>query len=46
MISESIERTGVRERLTRFYSGLGVQFAVVLEAFEQAEPHVAALYLR
>jgi hypothetical protein len=46
MSSESIERTGVRERLTRFYSGLGVQFAVVLEALEQSEPQVAAIYLR
>ena len=46
MSSESIERTGVRERLTRFYTGLGVQLAVVLEALEQAEPHVAAIYLR
>jgi hypothetical protein len=46
MSSESIERTGVRERFTRFYSGLGVQFAVVLEALEQSEPQVAAIYLR
>jgi hypothetical protein len=47
LISESVERSAVRERLTRFYSDVGVQFAVVYEAIERtAEPRVAAIYLR
>jgi hypothetical protein len=47
IISESIERSAVRERLIRFYSDVGVQFAVVYEALERsAEPRVAAIYLR
>jgi hypothetical protein len=47
VVSESIERSDFRERLTRFYSDVGVQFAVVFEAFGQdAEPKVAAIYLR
>lgn len=47
VVSESIERSEFRERLTRFYSDVGVQFAVVFEAFGQdAEPTVAAIYLR
>jgi len=47
LISESVERTEVRERLTRFYIEVGVQFAVVYEAIERtAEPRVAAIYLR
>ena len=44
---ESVERVAVRERLTRFYNDVGVQFAVVFEALERtAEPRVAAIYLR
>jgi hypothetical protein len=47
IVSESVERSAVRERLVRFYSDLGVQFAVVYEAIEgSAEPRVAAIYLR
>ena len=47
MISETVERSDVRERLTRFYSDVGSQFAVVYEALERtAEPRVAAIYLR
>jgi hypothetical protein len=47
VLSESVERSVVRERLTRFYSDVGVQFAVVFEAFERnTEPRVAAIYLR
>jgi hypothetical protein len=47
IISESVERSGVGERLVRFYSDVGVQFAVVYEALERsAEPRVAAIYLR
>ena len=47
LVSESVERTAVRERLTRFYTDVGVQFAVVYEAIERtAEPRVAAIYLR
>lgn len=47
VLSESLERSAVRERLTRFYSDVGVQFVVVFEALERnAEPRVAAIYLR
>jgi hypothetical protein len=46
LISESVERSAMRERLIRFYSDVGVQFAVVYEALERsAEPRVAAIYL-
>ena len=47
VISESVERSAVRERLIRFYSDVGLQFTVVYEAIERsAEPRVAAIYLR
>ena len=47
VVSESIERSAFRERLTRFYNDVGVQFAIVFEALDQdAEPKVAAIYLR
>jgi hypothetical protein len=47
LLSESVERSAFRERLTRFYSEVGVQFAVVFETLEQqVEPRVAAIYLR
>jgi hypothetical protein len=47
VVSESIERSAYRERLTRFYNDVGVQFAIVFEALDQdPEPKVAAIYLR
>jgi hypothetical protein len=47
LLSESVERGAFRERLTRFYSEVGVQFAVVFETLEDhVEPSVAAIYLR
>lgn len=47
VLSESFERDAVRERLTRFYSDVGLQFVVVFEAIERnAEPRVAAIYMR
>jgi hypothetical protein len=47
VLSESLERDAVRERLTRFYSDVGLQFVVVFEAIERnAEPRVAAIYMR
>jgi|SRR5688572_9729348 hypothetical protein len=47
VLSESLERDAVRERLTRFYSDVGLQFVVVFEAIElNAEPRVAAIYMR
>ena len=47
VLSESLERSAVRERLTRFYSDVSVQFVVVFEALERnTEPRVAAIYLR
>ena len=46
-ISESIERTDARERVTRFYDHLGKQFVLVFEgAARDADPQVAAIYLR
>lgn len=47
VVSEVIERSAIRERLTRFYNEPDVQFALVFEALgEDAEPTVAAIYLR
>ena len=47
LISESLERSAVRERATRFYREVGGQFVLVFEAFERtAEPTVAAIYLQ
>jgi hypothetical protein len=47
LVSQSTERTATRQRVTRFYSDVGVQFAVVLELSDpNAEPRVAAIYLR
>ena len=46
LVSQSTERTAARQRVTRFYSDVGVQFAVVLELSDpNAEPRVAAIYL-
>jgi hypothetical protein len=45
--SESIERSDVRERVTRFYDHLGKQFVLVFEGtLRDADPQVAAIYLR
>lgn len=47
VLSESLERDAVRERLTRFYSDVGLQFVLVFEAIDRnAEPRVAAIYMR
>jgi len=47
VLSESLERDAVKERLTRFYSAVGLQFVLVFEAIERnAEPRVAAIYMR
>ena len=47
LLSESLERGAVRERVIRVYRELGVQFVLVFEAFERnVEPTVAAIYLR
>jgi hypothetical protein len=47
VISESLDRSEVRERVTRFYSYLGTQFVLVFEDIERnADSRVAAIYLR
>jgi hypothetical protein len=47
VISESLDRSGVRERITRFYSYLGTQFVLVFEDAERpSDPKLAAIYLR
>jgi hypothetical protein len=47
VISESLDRSEVRERVTRFYNYLGTQFVLVFEDVERnAEWKVAAIYLR
>jgi len=47
VISESLDRSEVRERVTRFYNYLGTQFVLVFEDFERnADMKVAAIYLR
>src|SRR5687768_4667476 len=47
LISESLDRNEVRERVTRFYNYLDTQFVLVLEDFERdADLKVAAIYLR
>ncbi len=47
VISESLDRSEVRERITRFYTYLGTQFVLVFEDAEpNADPTVAAIYLR
>ena len=44
---ESLERTASHEDITRFYEYAGTKFVLVFEALEKnAEPHVAAIYLR
>jgi hypothetical protein len=47
VISESLDRSEVRERVTRFYNYLGTQFVLVFEDIERnADLKVAAIYLR
>ena len=47
IISESLDRSEVRERVTRFYNHLGTQFVLVFEDVERnADLKVAAIYLR
>ena len=46
-VSESLDRSEVRERVTRFYSYLGTQFVLVFEDIERnTDSKVAAIYLR
>jgi hypothetical protein len=46
VISESLDRSEVRARITRFYDYLGTQFVLVFEDVEpNADPKVAAIYL-
>src|SRR5687768_2940711 len=47
VISESLDRSEARERVTRFYNYLGTQFVLVFEDIERnADSRVAAIYLR
>ena len=50
VLSESLDRSEMRERVTRVYNHLGTQFVLVFEDFEDiernAELKVAAIYLR
>jgi hypothetical protein len=47
LISESLDRNEVRERVTRFYNYLDTQFVLVFEDIERdADLKVAAIYLR
>lgn len=46
VISESLDRGDVRERITRFYNYLGTQFVLVFDVEPNADPKVAAIYLR
>ena len=47
MISESLDRTDVRARVTRFYNHFGTQFVLVFEdAGQDADLKVSAIYLR
>jgi hypothetical protein len=41
---DSLERDGVRERITRFYEYAGAKFALVLETTPDTEPRVVAIY--
>jgi hypothetical protein len=46
LVSESVERGGIRERVTRVYEYAGTAFVLVFEAIERtAEPRIAAIYL-
>ena len=46
VMSESLDRTAVRERITRFYDALGTRFIVVFEAANGSpDQRVAAIYL-
>jgi hypothetical protein len=42
--SDSVERDGTRERITRFYDYAGARFALVLEPQRDDEPEVVAIY--
>ena len=42
--SDSVERDGARERITRFYEYAGSRFALVLEPLRDPEPEVVAIY--
>jgi hypothetical protein len=47
VLSESLDRSEVRERVTRLYNYLGTEFVLVFEDIERnAELKVAAIYLR
>jgi hypothetical protein len=47
LISESLDRNEVRERVTRFYNYLGTQFVLVFENMERdPDLKVAAIYLK
>jgi hypothetical protein len=47
IISESLDPSDVRRRVTRFYNHLGTQFVLVFEDVERnADLTVAAIYLR
>jgi hypothetical protein len=46
MMSESLDRSEVRERITRFYNYLGTQFVLVFEDAGRNDSRVAAIYLR
>src|SRR5687768_12758935 len=47
IISESLDRSELRQRVTRFYNHLGTQFVLVFEDIERnADLKVAAIYLR
>jgi len=42
--TDSLDRDGVRERITRFYEYAGARFAVVLESPQDPDPRVVAIY--
>lgn len=47
VVSESLDGSAFRQRITRFYRDLEVQFVLVFESLDrEAEPRVAAIYVR
>lgn len=47
VLSESLDRSDIRDRVTRFYNHLGTQFVLVFEDVgRNADLKVAAIYLR
>ncbi len=47
VVSESLDGTAVRQRMTRVYRDIEVQFILVFEALDrETEPRVAAIYVR